>query len=235
VPIGAADPAASAAPAAVHVCMLGAGYCGLSRSAVAHNAPQRGPVWRGAGSHAIMMVSATLDRAERLCCIRTTVAASGSIRQCFPSRPQRALCRAADAAWSDAAGRGGGCCRDDGRQPSTAVRDADSARRGCICAVTRSRPRRDAGRQRGSRCGGVAADGLRDKPGAWDSTCCFAAVLCWMGTEILWQEFHDPNSTATLVVGVIIWLVGLAPTALLFTMNRTKTNRAMARSSPQQG
>jgi hypothetical protein len=45
----------------------------------------------------------------------------------------------------------------------------------------------------------------------------FSAVLFCIGTSLSWQYLHDPNSTATQVVTVAIWLVGLAAIMLLFS------------------
>ena len=45
----------------------------------------------------------------------------------------------------------------------------------------------------------------------------FSAVLFCMGTSLSWQYLHGPNSRATQIVTVTIWLVGLATIMLLFT------------------
>ncbi len=45
----------------------------------------------------------------------------------------------------------------------------------------------------------------------------FSAVLFCIGTSLSWQYLHDPNSRATQVVTVAIWLVGLAAIMLLFS------------------
>jgi hypothetical protein len=45
----------------------------------------------------------------------------------------------------------------------------------------------------------------------------FSAVLFCMGTSLSWQYLHDPNSRATQVITVAIWLVGVGATMLLFS------------------
>ena len=57
----------------------------------------------------------------------------------------------------------------------------------------------------------------------------FSAFLFCMGTSLSWQHLHDPNSRATQVVTVAIWLVGLAAIMLLFSDELTGFFRATFR------
>jgi len=59
----------------------------------------------------------------------------------------------------------------------------------------------------------------------------FSAVLFFMGTSLSWQYLHDPNSRATQVVTVAIWLIGLAAIILLFSGELSGFFRATVRST----
>lgn len=71
-----------------------------------------------------------------------------------------------------------------------------------------------------------------------DGSRIISAILFALGTEDLRRSFRDVNSTATLTVAVVIWLVGLAAIVLLFSKeapNLFRGHRSSSAAGPNSG